>query len=52
MDNTNTYMETDNFDITESYPILGQKVQQSSPGYDSDADLDFSASKVEEYQEQ
>lgn len=57
MDNTNNYMETDNFDITESYPTPGQKVQQSSPGYDSDVDLDLnettlvsSASKVEEYQ--
>lgn len=57
MDNTNNYMETDNFDITESYPTPGQKVQQSSPGYDSDVDLDLnettlvsSASKVIEYQ--
>ena len=56
MENMENEMDTDNLDLTSSYPAPGQKQQDTSPEYDSDPDLDLnettlvsSASKVEDY---
>ena len=56
MDNMENDMDTDNLDLASSYPAPGQIQQDTSPGYDSDPDLELnettlvsSASKVEDY---
>ena len=53
----NNDMDTDNFDLESSYPMPGQKSEDTTPEYDSDPDLDLnettlasSVSKLEDYQ--